>query len=393
MDARDILDEEENVVVQLSLDDKRVQSLLNDIRKAWNSYFWEYHFCQKEIRFTKEEKSNHANDVFSYFEDILVLFSSVAMPGDYRAALPYTVSTLQFMFIQQDLIDELCRIFAIPQSSSEDKKLIRDIRNQLIGHPVSRDDNGLVSTVFIMQQSHSSRLVYDLYSRDKDFASNVQCYKWVDLFQKHENYLVENLNRILVKIETVLRSFKKTLGNILKNHANMPFPNLVTWVGQAYAPFQKDNYLFSPDNILYCNSMKNMHPRYLNAVSIFMVQLNDYLTETIKLIDEFLDRRKIKINETAEFEVGRPVLQYVSSGKVITNSNHDRYRHPLVKIHEYKNQHPLYTADYLLADLSDDPMLKSELEHIKYYSDNDAEFYCAFEYVELLMKERGLLRP
>src|SRR5438045_3034682 len=127
-----------------------VNDTLDKITTSWNHYFWKNKFCQNRINFTSEIKTNYYGDILSYFNDTLALLTDINPKKEFNKSIFQTIGVLQLIYTQQDLIDELLYIFKLPQSTKGDKNPNRDIRNELIGHPIRRKpkDNELISSVF-----------------------------------------------------------------------------------------------------------------------------------------------------------------------------------------------------------------------------------------------------
>ena len=116
-----------------------IKSKLTKINFHWNEYYFIKEFFQEKINFTDEVKTNYYGDLNNYLHDTLDLvkpFKKIKSDKDYISQI---IVLLQVIYTQQDLIDELLHIFKLQNSIKEDKNPNRDIRNELIGHPISRD--------------------------------------------------------------------------------------------------------------------------------------------------------------------------------------------------------------------------------------------------------------
>lgn len=171
------------------LNHHELYKLSQRVRKAWDEYFYTFRTCQQQIHFTAEEKSNYIPDLLNYLDDTLNLLSTIRLNDDYLSSLYDIVAILQFMFVQQDLIDQLLTVFKLPQSSGGQKARIRNLRNELIGHPISKDGNGLVSTVFITAETRGTTLEYARYHRDVAYRQELIRHDWISVFKDYEEYL------------------------------------------------------------------------------------------------------------------------------------------------------------------------------------------------------------
>jgi len=118
---------------------RTIKSKLLKINYYWNKYYFTKEFFQKKINFTDEVKTNYYGDLNNYLHDTLDLVKSFKKTKSDKDYISQTIVLLQVIYTHQDLIDELLYIFKLEQSTKEDKSPNRDIRNELIGHPISRD--------------------------------------------------------------------------------------------------------------------------------------------------------------------------------------------------------------------------------------------------------------
>ena len=146
---------------------KTIKSKLTKINSYWNEYYFIKEFFQKKINFTDEAKLNYYGDLNNYLHDTLDLvkpFNKIKSDADYISQI---IVLLQVIYTQQDLIDELLYIFKLQNSTNEDKNPNRDIRNELIGHPISRDkrDNNKLkySIIFDIRNEDGNYMSYSKY--------------------------------------------------------------------------------------------------------------------------------------------------------------------------------------------------------------------------------------
>ncbi len=363
--------------------------LSEKIRDAWNYYFLEFRVCQHHIRYTDEERTNYIGDLVIYFDDTVELLSSINMQDNYRSVLYDAVAILQLMYVQQDLIDELRRLFRLPQSSSDKKATIRRIRNELTGHPISRGRNGeLISSVFVTAQTKDSTLQYVRYHKDKKYKHHLVTYDWKALFQEHEMYLEENLNDIVEKIKKILKSFKQTIELLLTNHSKVEFNKLIKWVNQVYEQFHKNTRIYSVENISFCYSNKNRHNRYSHVVNVYLSDLKETIIERIQEIDKFSENHDIDIpsysNITSEINI---VIKKESAS---SNNFVDRSIH--YEFGKLYDQDDVFGVEYFLLRFKDDFEVYSELQNMCDNNNNEPEYYSSYVYLMKLFRERNLLR-
>ncbi len=123
-----------------------IEDKLDRIADIWNYFIWEYKFCSSKIKFNDDVKTNYFGDILGYFKDTLdIVFANNSKHSSYTDKFSYAISFLQAIYIQQDFTQELLGIFktGIEKGNlkyDESYSINRDIRNELIGHPIRKTE-------------------------------------------------------------------------------------------------------------------------------------------------------------------------------------------------------------------------------------------------------------
>ncbi|MDP4284022.1 MAG: hypothetical protein Q8891_06335 [Bacteroidota bacterium] len=365
-----------------TIDDK-----LEKITDAWNNYFWEYKFCQDQINFTDEIKTNYYGDILSYFNDTLSNLSNVKYESTFQKSIFQSVGFLQLIYTHQDLIDELLYIFNLPKSSKIDKSPNREIRNELVGHPIRRNPrtNEFISSVFFGREFKNGMIHYILYDKGKIMSSKSLYYSIDEIIERHRSFLVKYLDIILSKIKTVLKRYQKQLLE-LNNLINkgIAFTKIVKLVELRYNKIAKEDYLFKPDILRECFLRQNEHPRYKNAIDLYLKTLKEYLPETIRLLEELFEPPKKQ-------EYYKPVkIKIVSSSN--TASPISKEKELSYEFSKLLDNHPIFGISYFKNKFRRSKIILKELINMENNISNTLEFYSSYEYLRILFIKRKLLR-
>ena len=196
---------------------KTIKSKLTKINSHWNDCYFIKEFFQKKIKFTDEIKTNYYEDLNNYFHDTLDLVKPFEKIKSSQEYISQTIVLLQVIYTHQDLIDELLTIFNLQKSTKQDKNPNRDIRNELIGHPISRnkkDNNKLKSSIlFDIANKNANYISYAKYSMKK---SESKKYSVKEIIENHKIFLNKYLDMILIKIEKEIKEYQKQIKKVFE---------------------------------------------------------------------------------------------------------------------------------------------------------------------------------
>jgi len=252
---------------------KTIKEKLRIINEYWNRYYFKKEFFQKKINFTDDVKTNYYGDLNNYLLDTLDLvdeFKDVDTAQDY---ISKSIVLMQIIYVHQDLIDGLLYIFKLDDSSKEDKNPNRDIRNELVGHPISKKDGILNSSVlFDIFHRSEEELRYTRYSKEKGFQADLQVYNIKEIIERHQKFLNKYLDKIINKMLNEEKEYTKKM-NSLKN---IPLSKQFNFIEQNDKRLLSEiDCLFETDNLKYYYENMDKHPRYSHCIDNYMQeQLN-----------------------------------------------------------------------------------------------------------------------
>jgi len=376
------------MIRQLKRNMEKVKVLLDRITESWNDYFWEFKYCQDRIRFNEDIKTNYYGDILSYFNGTLDSLSNIKFTDNFQESIFQAVAILQLIYSHQDLTDELLYIFKLEESTKEDKNPNRDIRNELVGHPIRRIPKGgaLISSVYFGTHFKNGTIHYVLYSRENGFVGKDYFFNLTEIIYNHRTFIEKYALIILRRIKKILGELQKELSLLNRLiDESVGLENLIKLVEQFYDPILKDNYLFDPLILRTCNERRGEHPRYENTVSLFVDTLREYLPERIKSIDE------IFVEKIPPTEWVTPQIIFVKAGDNAEISR-DRSEHLDYEFSKLMSNHPIYDIQYFKGKFQNDDDILEELINMENNLTNKLEYYSSFEYLEVLLKKRGLLK-
>ncbi len=353
---------------------KLIITRLNRIRNVWSDYIWKYKYCQKKVNFTEETKTNYIGDLLFYLEDTLNIISKIKPARNFQSGIFQIIGILQIIYAQQDLIDELLYIYKLPQSNANDKKPNRDIRNELIGHPIRRTSaNELISTIFFDRIFTPGMIHYHLYAKEFDFKSKEIKYPYKVAIENHKRFLEKYTNILWVKNEKILTCLKnqlKGLSSIINK--DIDFLALIKVVEHRYAKFSESNYLFEKDILINCYSRRNEHPRYKNVIALYKYELKFSVPEAIYHINHLLEISPNDLNTIPEIQKNYTEDISYEFSKLFT-------------------PHDIYDTNYFKKKFKSEEDIITELDNMSFYgSYNKLEYYSSYELLKVLFMEKNI---
>ena len=184
---------------------------LEELNDIWINSFYTYPYLQGKVKFTEEKKSDYVGVIFGYFHDSFdIVFSENSKGRDtFLDVFSYHIGLLQSIFVQQDIIEELLRIFKTKVERDTLKadlnyKTNRDIRNELIGHPINRDNGKLCSSSLLGYGTSRSVITYLKYEFLEE-TNVVQTVEIKDVFTRHKEFLNNIFRYTFIKIIFITR--------------------------------------------------------------------------------------------------------------------------------------------------------------------------------------------
>jgi hypothetical protein len=368
--------------------------LLNDI---WVSYFFTYPFFQKKVKFTEEEKTNYVGVIFGYFRDSfdVVFATPPECFSSYVEKFTYQIALLQSIYVQQDLTEELLRIFktGINRDTLNDDpnfKLNRDIRNELVGHPISRNKDFSLrsSTVFGYEKSGNSihYLKYE-FPEEKDVVQTIEIN---DLLTRHMQFLNEYLDKLLEKSYSLLSKFNNEVLVVLEQRLKSEnISNLIQFCTIHFkGKFDSQNEIKLAQ--IEMLSSDSSHPRYGYSFQLYLQYISDFLYDINRSIEEIISKKRITPRINSELNIKCPIPNIVFVDRTSNNyetSTYVRkdYDYELGKIYSKRNLNDFeFHASSIISENMEHEEITNEIEYLRQNLNDEFQFNCGWNYIKYL---------
>ncbi|ANF49612.1 hypothetical protein A0O34_03190 [Chryseobacterium glaciei] len=355
---------------------------LDKISDIWNNFILEYKFCNNKIKFTDEIKTNYFGDILGYFHDTFSLISNIPKNSANSTKFSFYISFLQAIYVQQDFVEELLYIFNCNKNKSDLKNDInysknRDIRNELIGHPIRKINGKFISSALFSYHSKDDEIEYLRYHIDNNYSFEKVNIKTDDVIKRHINFLDTYFDLIIKKLESILIKFKKQIEVLEENILVQDFETLLKIISAYFEKFLESDFIYDAESLKIIYSKTHEHERYRYFIENFHSSLKEYIFYTKDDIDIFTSKKESNFSEI-EF----PIIPITKR----PNKEDVSYHYELGKLSTKRNFPDFNFFSSLLKSKCNNSEVLVELEHMERSLHNDIEYYSSYKYLRYLLK-------
>lgn len=366
---------------------------LDRIADIWNYFIWEYDFCKRKIKFTPEVRTNYFGDILGYFQDTFDIIFDDRESKSHSDRFSNQISLLQSIYVQQDFIEELLLIFKCGIEKGDLKKdsnyfINRDIRNELVGHPIRKYKGEFISSCLFGYNGGKDKVTYLRYHKDNDYKFESMEFPIPEIIERHKDFLNKYFDKILNKLKLILLSFVKQIEKLQGFIDTQSFSEILNIASVYYESIFKDTYIYDKESLLKIYARRNEHRRYQNLIDKFYNDLKNGLKETKEYATGLFESRKeidiseierpifdikfISAKETGSSDIERPVTYHYELGKIATKRN----------LRDFD-----FFGGCLRRKCADNATVLNELNHMEFNIYNEIEYYTAFQLISTELKE------
>lgn len=363
---------------------------LDKIADIWNYFIWDYRFCSSKIKFNDDVKTNYFGDILGYFQDTLdIVFETKRLSNEYSEKFSHTISFLQAIYIQQDFVEELLGIFrtSIDKGHLKNDHLYsinRDLRNELIGHPIRKFEGKLISSTLFSYQANEGEIQYLRYHTDNKFQSEKKTYSIEGIQQRHKEFLEKYFEIILQKLRTILDEFVSELEKLEKVIINRDFSTVLKLVELYFEAIFENDYLYDKESLLKIYARKDEHQRYHNLIDKFYKDLKSAIADKKKFVTEIYEREKIDYSKISNVEL--PQIDFLFTDSTITKASKEEqkatYHYEIGKIATKRNAMDFdFFGGLLRIKCENNELVLNELNHMENNIYNEIEYYTSLRLI------------
>lgn len=366
---------------------------LDQIESIWNHFIWEYDFCKQKIKFTPEIRTNYFGEILGYFQDTFDIIFDDRESNSYSDRFSNQISLLQSIYVQQDFIEELLLIFKCNIVKGDLQKdlnysINREIRNELIGHPIRKYKGKLISSCLFSYNGENDKIVYLRYHKDNDYRFESMEFPIAEIIERHKKFLNKYFDEILKKLKRILSSFVKKIEKLEELISIQSFDDILNIASVYYESIFRESYIYDKESLLKIYTRKDEHRRYQNLIDKFYCDLRNGLKETKEYVTELFEPRK-EINTS---QIEKPIfkVKFIDARKIdLTDIKRPvTYHYELGKISSKRNPIDFdFFGDCLKRKCADNKIILNELSHMELNIDDEIEYYTALQLIRTELKE------
>lgn len=292
-----------------------------------------------------------------------------------------------------DFIEELLIIFKCGIEKGDLKKdsnysINRDIRNELVGHPIRKYKGEFISSCLFGYNGGKDKVVYLRYHKDNNYKFESMEFPISEIIERHKDFLNKYFDKILNKLKRILSDFVKEIENIESLMDKKRFDEILKVSTVFYESIFDYDFIYDKESLEKIYARKDEHKRYQNLIDKFYYDLKSSLKEKKEyVIDLFEPKKEIK-----NTNIEKPIfnIQFVDASK-IQSTDTERpvtYHYELGKIATKRNPMDFdFFGGYLRSKCADNKLVLNELNHMESNIHNEIEYYTAYRLICTELKE------
>lgn len=368
------------------------------IRDLWDHYFIEHKSLNSKTWSPKNTDFKYVGTILGNFIDTFDVIYDYNHSQDERYSYSSNMSLMQAIYIQQDIMEDLLLIFRCSINKEhlkqdDDYSINRNIRNELMGHPIRRTGAELTSTTLIAYNGKKGCINYMRHHKDTGFQFELISHKVTDILTRHTSFIKTYFGKIIQQIKKLMKNFIKQLKQIQNVIDSIEFPQLLNFTDTNFESIYRQD--FGYDNLREIYEKRVEHPRYQHFIDYFKEELKSNISGHLENIEEkFNPPEEVE----QEFQSLQPIFEIDDDGNIQINIDNDSDENVTVNFEERNTysyeigklatNRDLFQMCYniIKEGCADNKIIVEELEHMKNNLFNNLEYYCALRMIRTELK-------
>jgi len=372
-----------------------VEDKLDRIHHIWSSFITEFNYCSRKIEHNSVIKINYFIDILGYFKDTIDIVFTTKQYSTYSEKFSFTISFLQAIYIHEDFVQEMLEIFKTGIDKGILKKdptyyLNREIRNELVGHPIRKNNGGLISSTLFSYNAQKDEIQYLRYHKDNDFKFEDKTFKIADIQERHMKFLEKYFDIILEKLKIILEDFLLPLNKLENVIKKRDFKTVLKLVDLYFESIYKSDYCYDKHSLIKIYNRREEHKRYQHFIDCFYIDLQTSLADTRASIKEVFESKLIDKQSFEKLPVLKiEIIQSFPEDNLINmESIKESFHYEIGKIATNRDPSDFdFFGGTLKTKFQSNKLVIDELEHMKLNIFDEIEYYTSLGLIRAELKE------
>jgi uncharacterized CHY-type Zn-finger protein len=266
----------------------------------------------------------------------------------------------------------------------------RDLRNELVGHPIRKYKGKLVSSTLFSCQANENEIQYLRYHTDNNFKFESKTFDIGEIQERHREFLEKYFDIILAKLKTILDDYLTELDKLEKVIGKHDFKTVLKLVELYFESIFKSDFIYDKVSLVKIYDRKDEHKRYKNFIDIFYNDLRTAISDKRASVKDIFEREVINKSSLESLSLPKIEIVFANSDEIDISKEprKETYHYEIGKIATKRNPMDFQFFGGMLKDkCENNDLVLTEIEHMKQNISDEIEYYTSLKLICVELNE------
>jgi hypothetical protein len=266
----------------------------------------------------------------------------------------------------------------------------RDLRNELVGHPIRKFQDNLVSSTLFSYKANEDEIQYLRYHKDNNFKFESKTYKILEIQELHRQFLENYFDEILLKLKSILEEYLSELDKLEMVINKYDFKTVLKLVELFFEAIFNSDFVYDKASLSKIYERRNEHKRYQNFIDRFYNDLRNAIKDKRSSVKDIFERKLIEKASSNSLPLPKIEIVFVSSDdkREVKKPRKENYHYEIGKIATKRNLRDFeFFGGMLKSKCRSNALVLSELEHMELNITDEIEYYTSLRLICAELKE------
>jgi len=264
----------------------------------------------------------------------------------------------------------------------------RELRNELVGHPIRKYEDKLVSSTLFSYRAKDNEIEYLRYHKDNNFKFESKSFNIADILKRHNDFLNKYFDAIINRLRVILDEYVVELNKLENVINNNDFNTILKLVELYFESIFNLDSIYDKSSLLKIYNRKEEHQRYKTFIERFISDLRNCLTATkVNITSVFEPKQTNNIGQRENFDL--PKIKFEFNGP--TDEPREQkmsYQYEIGKLATKRNPKDFeFFSGLLKSKYQDNRAVMEELKHMELNLFDEIEYYTSLRLIGLELKK------